>query len=52
MSDDIKKFKDSDKTFIFSDKTKNLYEIDKELHTQLLSNSITQNYQKNEYTQI
>ena len=42
---DIKKIKTSDKVFIPSDKTKNYYEVDRALHTKLLTYSITQTYQ-------
>ena len=44
LANDIKKIRKSKKIFVFSDKTKNLYEIDKIKHKQLIQNSITDKY--------
>ena len=41
---DLKKFRASDKIFIPSDKTKNIYEVDRELHAKLVTKSITQKF--------
>ena len=43
---DIKSFKASNSTFVFSDKTNNLYEVDNDRYNQLLTNNITNSYKQ------
>lgn len=45
MTADIKKIKRENETIVFSDKTKNLYKMEKEQKKQLVLNSITEKYQ-------
>ena len=46
MKKDIKKITSSDKLFTFSDKSTNIYEIDKNTYNKLLKESITAEYKK------
>ena len=46
LKEDIKKIRNSDKAFIFADKTTNLYKLDKTQCDKLLRDSITLTYKK------
>ena len=46
LSNDLKEIKSSDKVFIFADKTRNVYEVSKDVHDKLLNENITKSYKK------
>ena len=48
MKKDIKKITSSDKLFTFSDKSTNIYEIDKIAYNKLLKENITAEYKKSD----
>lgn len=43
---DVKRIRDSEKTFIAADKTQNYYEVSKEDHKRILRENVTKTYQK------
>ena len=43
---DIKSMKSSENVFVFADKTRNLYEMDKSTHKKLILENITKTYKK------
>ena len=43
MRRDLASIKESDKALIFADKTRNLYELDKDSYEKLLTENITKN---------
>ena len=53
LNQDVKSVRSSNKAFIPADKTRNMYEMDKDTHDKLLHESITKSYKKcdnNTYT--
>ena len=48
IMNDLKVIKDSDKAYVFADKTRNLYEMDKLSHEKLMMDNITKTYRKSD----
>ena len=46
LTDDIKAINNSDKVFVSTDKSRNIYKMDKEQYTKLLNENITKAYRK------
>ena len=51
MSYDIAKIKSSNNLFVFADKTRNIYELDKPSYQKLYTENITKTYKKSDITQ-
>ena len=52
LQSDLKTFRQSPKVFVKADKTKNIYEIDKDEYKKLLRDSVTNTYKKCNLTEV
>ena len=52
LKKDMKDVKSSNKAFIPADKTRNIYEMDKQTHNKLLHENITKTYKKNQRNRL